>query len=140
MKSSQSNFDLRSPSSYLARSYQIATVISLKRERNNPWCNILLHTQLYNLVYSIKVSRIKRVICHIGITGKDQFLKVEPFEVSFQTSDLIGISRHLTLQQVIHIAKNNLKEKLSEKCFALQTQLNLGNWNQHSMPIFNGNY
>ena len=27
MKSSQSNFDLRSPSSYLARSYQIATVL-----------------------------------------------------------------------------------------------------------------
>ena len=28
MKSSQSNFDLRSPSSYLARSYLIATVLS----------------------------------------------------------------------------------------------------------------
>ena len=30
MKSSQSNFNLRSPSSYLARSYLIATVQSLK--------------------------------------------------------------------------------------------------------------
>ena len=33
MKSSQSNFDLRSPSSYLARSYLIATVkIKLKNQ------------------------------------------------------------------------------------------------------------
>ena len=80
-------------------------------------------------------------LVNVSTTGKDQFLKVEPFEVSFQTSDLIGISRHLTLQQVILIKiilKEKLLTQLLEKCFAFQTQLNLGNWNQHSMPIFNG--
>ena len=32
MKTSQSNFDLRAPSSYLARSYLIATVLKIRCE------------------------------------------------------------------------------------------------------------
>ena len=42
MKSSQSNFDLRSPSSYLARSYLIATVTRMKGKYFNKFYSTVL--------------------------------------------------------------------------------------------------
>ena len=64
MKSSQSNFDLRSPSSYLARSYLIATVTPvLKKLSNAVVYHLLLCLSYFLLRQSLEILSWMETVC-----------------------------------------------------------------------------
>ena len=85
MKSSQSNFDLRSPSSYLARSYLIATVNRrLKKfiysEKTTKFCEIF--TLLLSYVVPVK-SKVKISQNFVAFSEYMNFTSLKPVVVNY---------------------------------------------------------
>ena len=63
MKSSQSNFDLRLPSSYLARSYLIATVQELYISGGNKKLNKLLNFRKHSASANRDIKNVNDKTC-----------------------------------------------------------------------------